>query len=167
MRIPQSIPPSPSPAVSTSLCSASLSPPCKEVQQWFFWLHAHALIRCVSLRLHAHALIRCVSLWLTAPCITGSRSPRWLEPTQIHPFLRSDIPLFKCTRYSSVDGQLACFPVLAVVKTAAMNTGAHMSFRIVQEPRSKSNVLQRHQVASLTIRWHRNPGQRGQLCKVK
>ena len=32
--------------------------------------------------------------------------------------------------FSSVDGHLGCFHVLAVVNSAAMNTGVHVSFRI-------------------------------------
>ena len=33
--------------------------------------------------------------------------------------------------HSSVDGQVGCFPVLAVVHSAAMNTGVHVSFWIM------------------------------------
>ena len=33
--------------------------------------------------------------------------------------------------YSSVDGPLGCFHVLAIVKTAAMNNGIHASFSVM------------------------------------
>ena len=45
----------------------------------------------------------------------------------------SNIPLCICTTsiHSSVDGHLGCSHVLAVVNSAAVNSGVHISFRIM------------------------------------
>ena len=46
---------------------------------------------------------------------------------------------------SSVDGHLGCFHVLAIVNSAAMNTGIHVSFSILVS----SGYMPRSEIAGL------------------
>ena len=52
-----------------------------------------------------------------------------LKMALFHSFIRlSSIPLYIFFILSSVDRHLGCFYVLAIVNSAAMNTGVHISF---------------------------------------
>ena len=44
-------------------------------------------------------------------------------------FWLNNIPSYLCTTSLSVSGHLGCFHVLAIVNSATMNTGVHVSFQ--------------------------------------
>ena len=89
-----------------------------------------------SIYIYVSILYWCFSFWLTSLCIIGS--------SFIH-LIRTDSNVFFLMveyysivyRYhsflihSSADGHLGCFRVLAIINSAVMNTGVHMSLSIL------------------------------------
>ena len=77
------------------------------------------------------------SFWLTPLCMTGSRFIHIATLIQFHSFFYGWVIIFHCIYiyhtffiYSSVGRHLGYLHVLAIVNSAAMNTGVHVSFEL-------------------------------------
>ena len=62
------------------------------------------------------------------------RSPTLLQMEEFHYILRLSyigiIKIYHTFIHSSVDGQLGCFYILAIIKNATVNIEVHISFQI-------------------------------------
>ena len=78
------------------------------------------------------------SVWLTSLCMIISGSIHVAANGIILFFFVAEwysvVYMYPIFIHSSVDGHLVCFHVLAIVNSAAMNTGVHVSFWIMFSP---------------------------------